>query len=105
MQDAFSPHRFRRHKASETIVLCFLQGGKALQTNSLVFENNYALNSDVVGMPTIDMSVEFWARTPAYNESSPNADKKFEDMLNYASRIPDAEGEFYLLLHEADRER
>ena len=62
MQDAFSPHRFRRHKAiqsQQTNVLCFLQGGKALQTNSLVFENNYALNSDVVGMPTNDVSVEF----------------------------------------------
>ncbi len=63
-----------------------------MSTSSLVFENNYALNGDVTGMPTRDVSVEFWARTPAYNKSSPNADKKFEDILNYATHIPDAEG-------------
>ena len=68
-----------------------------LSTSSLVFENNYALNSDVMGMPTKDVSVEFWARAPAYNKSSANADKKFEDLLNFATHLPDAEGRFSLL--------
>ena len=61
-------------------------------TSSLVFENNYALNPDVVGMPTKDITVEFWARTPAYNKSSRPADKKFEDLLNYATHLPGAQG-------------
>lgn len=72
--------------------LCSLQGGEQLSTSSLIFENNYALNPDVTGMPAKDVTVEFWTRTPAYNKSSANADKKFEDLLNYATHIPEDEG-------------
>ena len=48
-------------------------------------------------MPIKDVSVEFWARTPAYNKTSASADKKFEELLNYATYLPDAEGRFSAL--------
>lgn len=65
-----------------------------MSTNSLVFENNYALNPDVEGMPTEDMTVSFWVRTPAYNVSELGLvqDKQFEDIFNYATHSPAADG-------------
>ena len=71
-----------------------IQAGRSLSTSSLVFENNYALNPDVEGMPTEDLTVSFWARTPAYNVSEIGLvqDKKFEDMFNYATHSPSNEG-------------
>lgn len=43
----------------------------------LTFKNNYAMNQNFRGMPTDDLSVEFWARTPAYSEAQPDIWSEF----------------------------
>lgn len=42
-----------------------------MDTGALAFKNNYAANDAMVGMPTRDFTVEFWARTPALLMDSP----------------------------------
>ena len=44
-------------------------------------------------MPTKDITVEFWARTPAYQKGATLSSKIFEDILDYATRLEDPEGE------------
>jgi len=39
--------------------------GKSLSTGALTFKNNYAMNPGLKGMPTKDITIEFWARTGA----------------------------------------
>lgn len=50
----------------------------------LSFHNNYAMNQGILNMPQGDLSIEFWARTPAYNASTAQPDV-FTEFLNYAA--------------------
>jgi len=66
------------------------QNGKSFSSSSIVFENNYAMNPDVVEMPTKDLTVEMWAKTPAY-DSNALGHNPVADLLTYATHIPEAE--------------
>lgn len=60
-----------------------VQNGKQVSTGSLNFANNYAYNPEMVNMPAKDFTVEFWARTPAWDENtSTNA---FTTLFSYAT--------------------
>lgn len=67
-----------------------LQGGRSLDASSIVFENNYAMNPDLEGMPTKDVTIELWARTPAYDNNA-LGHNPLADLLTYATHIPEAE--------------
>ena len=56
----------------------------------MVFENNYALNPEIEGMPDKDLTVEFWAKTPAYDNNA-LGHNPLADLLTYATHIPVAE--------------
>ncbi|KAK9918751.1 hypothetical protein WJX75_006574 [Coccomyxa subellipsoidea] len=57
--------------------------GKQLSTGSLNFANNYVFNPEMINMPESDFTVEFWARTPAYDES--NGTNSFTTLFSYAT--------------------
>jgi cysteine-rich repeat protein len=59
-----------------------LKGKSIDQAGVLTFKNNYAMNQNIKGMPVGDFSVEFWARTPAYNENQPNV---WSELFSYAA--------------------
>ena len=63
--------------------VCIAQDGKQLSTGSLNFANNYAFNPAMVNMPEKDFTVEFWARTPAYNEDTTT--NSFTTLFSYAT--------------------
>ena len=67
-----------------------LQGGRTLEASSIVFEDNYAMNPDMQGMPTKDLTVEFWAKTPAYDPTVPGHNP-LADLLTYATHIPETD--------------
>ena len=67
-----------------------VQGGRSFSSSSLTFANNYALNPDVVEMPTKDLTVEFWAKTPAYDPNAPGHNP-IADFFTYATHVPEAE--------------
>ena len=48
------------------------------------------MNADMVGMPSKDFTVEFWAKTPAYNKDAPGHNP-IADLFTYATHIPEAE--------------
>jgi len=50
----------------------------------LSFHNNYAMNQGIQNMPQGDVSIAFWARTPAYNTSTAQPDV-FTEFFNYAA--------------------
>ncbi|KAK9789369.1 hypothetical protein WJX73_005379 [Symbiochloris irregularis] len=64
------------------------KGSKHRDTNALSFEDNYALNEHISGMPTRDFTVSFWAKTAPYNKSRPA--QEYNTFLTYATHIPDA---------------
>lgn len=67
-----------------------MQGGRSFESSSIAFDNNYALNPDVEGIPTKDVTVEFWAKTPAYdNHALGHTD--LADLLVYATHMPNGE--------------
>lgn len=47
------------------------------------------MNADMVGMPDKDFTVEFWAKTPAYNNEAP-VHNPIADLFTYATHIPEA---------------
>ncbi len=62
-------------------------GGTSNSLNNagvLSFHNNYASNQNVQNMPQGDLSIEFWARTPAYNTSTAQPDV-FSEFFSYAA--------------------
>ena len=65
-----------------------MQGGKTYETGILSFSNNYALNEAVGGMPEKDVTVELWARTPAYKKTA--AGIQPSELLSYATRAAGA---------------
>ena len=67
-----------------------LQGGRTFSSSSIVFENNYALNPEMSGMPTKDLTVEFWSKTPAYDNNA-LGHNPLADLLVYATHIPEAD--------------
>ncbi|BDA49076.1 probable Sushi, von Willebrand factor type A, EGF and pentraxin pentraxin domain-containing protein at C-terminar half [Coccomyxa sp. Obi] len=58
--------------------------GKQLSTGSLSFANNYAFNPEMIDMPRKDFTVEFWARTPAY-DADKSASNSFTSLFSYAT--------------------
>ncbi|KAK9814590.1 hypothetical protein WJX72_008328 [[Myrmecia] bisecta] len=65
--------------------------GKHFPTSALSFQNNYAMNSEMTGMPTRDVTVEFWARTPASFQGPgkiPTQDQA--EFFSFATRLPEA---------------
>jgi hypothetical protein len=62
------------------------QGGQSMKTGAMTFRNNYAINDAVEQMPTRDVTVEFWARTPAMREGqAPPAD--YAEFFSYATHL------------------
>ena len=51
------------------------------------FADSYALNENAVNMPTHDITVSFWAKTPGYKASKPS--NRFETFVTYATHLPD----------------
>lgn len=49
----------------------------------LSFQNNYALNEEVGDMPERDLTVEMWARTPAYKATTERV--QHSELLSYAT--------------------
>ena len=49
----------------------------------LSFQNNYALNEEVGDMPERDLTVEMWARTPAYKATPERV--QHSELLSYAT--------------------
>jgi cysteine-rich repeat protein len=46
------------------------------------FKNNFAMNQNFRGMPKGDISIEFWARTPAYGIDPPDT---YADFISFAT--------------------
>ena len=65
-----------------------MQGGQTYETGMLSFSNNYALNEAVEGMPERDLTVEMWARTPAYKRTT--AGLQPSELLSYATHTTGA---------------
>jgi hypothetical protein len=74
------------------------QDNRELRTSALSFDNNYALQPDMRGMPEKDFTVEFWAQTPPYNESDKAQQaagpQVFRNFFSYATHLPDASKPF-----------
>ncbi|KAL3133740.1 hypothetical protein ABBQ32_008228 [Trebouxia sp. C0010 RCD-2024] len=64
------------------------QGRQTYDTGMLSFSNNYALNEAVGGMPEKDLTVEMWARTPAYKRTA--AGLQPSELLSYATHTTGA---------------
>lgn len=64
--------------------MCNSQDGKQLSTGSLSFANNYAFNPEMINMPERDFTVEFWARTPAY-DGDKSTTNSFTSLFSYAT--------------------
>ena len=82
---AFS--RMVAQAASQSLhdVISLLQNnGPQLTTGAITFANNYALQPNAIDIPTRDVSVEFWARTPSATHSS-NDHNALSDILDIAS--------------------
>ncbi|PSC70155.1 concanavalin A-like lectin glucanase [Micractinium conductrix] len=60
------------------------KGGDRLQAGALSFRNNYALQPDYTGMPDKDITVEFWARTPAYTPRNATPER-YAEFFSFAS--------------------
>eukprot|EP00887_Chlorella_sp_A99_P000397 scaffold13.g397.t1 len=74
-------------------------GGQAFDAGVASFRNNYAANQGLAGMPDRDVSVEFWARTPAYNATrSPDA---YAEFLSFSSFSTDDGGRSTVFLDDA----
>lgn len=64
------------------------------------FKNNYAMNQNFRGMPIGDISIEFWARTPAYKLGEANAYYEFVSYAGFSGEKSSSTGE-YVSLDEA----
>lgn len=64
------------------------------------FKSNFAMNQNFRGMPTQDISIEFWARTPAYGEDQSDT---WADFISYAAFAGDKSKTYgdYVSLDEA----
>ena len=86
--DSNSNHHAVPSACSAHALLFDAQGARSLSTSAVEFEDNYALNEQAKGMPTKDITVAFWARTPKVNSSQPL--QKYTTFLNYATLNPAA---------------
>ena len=59
-------------------------GGRDLGFPALELDNNYAMQSWFQGMPDKDITIEFWAKTPAISDSSDDRIKN-QEILSFAS--------------------
>jgi len=59
-------------------------------TWAMTFKNNFAMNQGFEGMPEGDISVEFWARTPAINTSAKL--HTWSEFFSFASMISSGSG-------------
>ena len=66
------------------IIPLLQNNGPQLTTGAITFANNYALQPNAIDIPTRDVSVEFWARTPSATHSS-NDHNALSDILDIAS--------------------
>lgn len=57
------------------------------QANTLDFSNNYAINTQVEGMPDKDVTVEFWAKTPALNSDDQGDVPAMYEFLSFATTL------------------
>lgn len=64
------------------------------------FKNNFAMNQNFRGMPTGDISIEFWARTPAYKIGQADLYYEFVSYAGFSGDKSSATGE-YVSLDEA----
>ena len=62
-----------------------MQGSSRFDTSALSFQNNYALATEISNMPTQDLTVEFWARTPKYENNNGSTHQEF---LSFATHLP-----------------
>lgn len=63
-----------------------MQGtNERFDTSALSFQNNYALATEISNMPTKDLTVEFWARTPKYENNNGSSHQEF---LSFATHLP-----------------
>ncbi|KAL4422517.1 hypothetical protein ABPG75_008714 [Micractinium tetrahymenae] len=60
------------------------QGDKRMETGALTFRNNYAMQQAYEGMPDRDITVEFWARTPAYTPKN-STPERYAEFFSFAS--------------------
>ncbi|KAK9844409.1 hypothetical protein WJX74_002134 [Apatococcus lobatus] len=67
------------------------QGGKHFDTSALSFQNNYALATEITNMPTRDLTVEFWGRTPKYENNNGSVHQEF---LSFATHLPGEHNDF-----------
>ena len=63
---------------------------------ALSFSNNYVANQHFQGMPNTDVTIEFWARTPAYNASTAQPDI-YTEFVNFAAVSSDHGGKSVFL--------
>lgn len=62
------------------------RGGQGVDTGALALRGGgYAMNQGVQGVPDGDVSVEFWARTPAINDSA----DVYSEFFSYATTLLD----------------
>jgi hypothetical protein len=64
------------------------RNGKRLETGALAFHNNFAMNQGWAGMPEKDLTIEFWARTPAFSSRNGTAEVNSE-FVSFATFIRD----------------
>ena len=62
------------------------QASHSMKAGALSFKNNYAANDAMVGMPTKDFTVEFWARTPALSKDAPAAGN-YAEFFSFATHL------------------
>eukprot|EP00210_Caulerpa_lentillifera_P002634 g2516.t1 len=58
--------------------------GKEFKTHALTFKNNYAMNTGMEGIPTEDITVEFWARSGALT-GSPGTTEHYAEFISFAT--------------------
>jgi len=61
-----------------------IQNGRDLGLAALDFQNNYAMNAYFQGMPSKDITVEFWSKTPAVSDSKEDRDL-YQELFSFAS--------------------
>lgn len=57
---------------------------KELRTHALSFKNNYAMNPQLKGIPTKDITVEFWARSGVIKDSSVGTER-YAEFISFAT--------------------
>lgn len=67
------------------------------KTGIASFKNNYAMNQNFKGMPIGDISIEFWARTPAYKIDQANTYSEFISYAGFSGDKSASTGEFVSL--------